>query len=91
MIKINEQKAQELKRQNMPALTRRQFKLMLHSAGMLEQVEQAVAASDDIVLKIEYNEATEFLRNNPSVLKMIELLGLAVENVDELWRKATEL
>lgn len=73
----------------MPKLTRRQFKLMLLNANLLNQVEQLIANTDDMIIKIEYQESTDFLRNNESVLKMIDLLEMDITTVDDLWLKAS--
>lgn len=75
----------------MPTLSRRQFKLMLHNAGLLKQVEEVVAITDDEVLRIEYQESDRFHRDNPTILKMIGMLSLDLAIVDKLWLEASSI
>ena len=74
------------------SLKNRQFKLALLDAELIDDVEQAIEQIEDAVTKrkiqIEYQHASEFERQNESVLYMIDLLKLNQEEVDSLWIKA---
>lgn len=77
------------------ALTRRQFKLVLMQNGLLTAIETAIASIDDSALKalieIEYNEATQFVRESSSVNYMGTMLGLNSKQLDEMWTHALTL
>lgn len=70
-------------------LTRRQFKLILLDNGLLDDIEAAIAAIEDIdarrYIEIEYQESTQFERLSPSVGYMCQLLNLDDERVNEMW------
>lgn len=70
-------------------LTRRQFKLTLLQYNLLTTIEDKIAAVPDAklrtLLQIEYAEATEFNRTSPSVLAMIQILGLSTSQVNTMW------
>ena len=74
---------------NMPPLTRRQFKLTLLDNNILEQVEYALDGITDPYLKmrvkIEYDESPVFLRNSNTIMYMAILLNLSSEHLDALW------
>lgn len=76
----------------LPALTRRQFKLALLDAGLLEQVDIAIASIPDAAVRarvqIEYTESTTFDRLNPSVISMCSMLGLTEEQINAIWTQA---
>ncbi len=77
------------------SLTRRQFKLGLLEAGLLDQIDNSISAIDDAQtraqIQIEYTEATEFHRTGESVAYMCQLLGLTNEQVDQMWEHALTL
>ena len=74
---------------NMPPLTRRQFKLTLLDNNILDQVEHALNGIEDPYLKkrvkIEYDESPVFLRNSNTIMYMSILLNLSSEQLDALW------
>lgn len=74
---------------NMPPLTRRQFKLTLLDNNILDQVEHALNGIQDPYLKkrvkIEYDESPVFLRNSNTIMYMSILLNLSSEQLDALW------
>lgn len=76
-------------------LTRRQFKLGLLEAGLLDQIENSISTIEDSNMRtriqIEYAEATEFHRTSDSVAYMCQLLGLTDEQVDQMWEHALTL
>lgn len=76
-----------------PALTRRQFRLALVTNGYnLADIETLIAQIEDDmqrqIIQIEWQDATVFERNNPSLLTMANLMGLSAEQVDALWSQA---
>lgn len=77
------------------SLTRRQFKLTLLENGLLDHVETAINAIEDVAVKtrmqIEYSESVVFERASPTVLQMCGLLGLTSEQVDAMWAQALTL
>lgn len=80
---------------SLPALTRRQFRLTLNRNGMLTQVESAIEAITDPVLKadmqIEYLDSDKFFRTSESVLYMCSLLGLTTEQVNAMWEQGLSI
>lgn len=76
-------------------LTRRQFKLALLENGLLDLIEQQIAAIEDPKMRsriqIEYTESVNFERNSESVLFMATLLELNEEQVDKMWEYAMTL
>lgn len=84
-----EQKA-ELVLRTMPVLKRRQFRLTLVMNGYdLKQVESLINGIDDpiqrTIAQIEWQDATDFERTNPTLLMMADMLGLDANTVNELW------
>lgn len=81
--------------QTLPPLTRRQFKLALLSEGLVDDIELAIDAIEDAnaraVIRIEYEEATQFIRTSDSVAYMQQLLGLSDERTNEIWEKALQI
>ena len=77
------------------ALTRRQFKLVLMQNNLLDAIESAIESIEDAalkaVIKIEYNEATEFVRRSRSVNFMSAMIGLTDEQLDAMWSQALML
>lgn len=81
--------------QTLKSLTRRQFKLALLDNNLTSSIETLINSIGDEVIKarieIEYNESTTFERLNPSVVLMLQSLGLTVEQVNTMWISALEL
>jgi len=71
-------------------ITIRQARLALHNAGLLDDVEAAIAQADRAV-QIEWEYATEFRRDWPTLLAMQPLLGLTDEQIDGLFVAASAL
>ena len=67
------------------SLTRRQFKLTLIRLGLFETVENMIAASDDLELRVTYQEAQDFERDHPMILQMAESLGKTDAELDDLF------
>lgn len=79
-----------------PALTRRQFRLALVTNGYnLADIETLIAQIEDEmqkqIIKIEWQDATVFERNNSNLLTMSSLMGLSSSQIDELWSQALTL
>ena len=76
-----------------PALTRRQFRLALVTNGYsLTDIEALIEQIPDEmqkqIIKIEWQDATTFIRSSPNLLVMADLMGLSAEQVDALWSQA---
>jgi hypothetical protein len=79
-----------------PALTRRQFRLALVTNGYsLADIETLIEQIPDEmqkqIIKIEWQDATTFIRTSPNLLTMSNLMGLSAEQVDALWAQGLAL
>ena len=72
-------------RQNMPDLSRIEFKYKLHKAGKLEDVEQFIKTTDNFLLQLAYNEAQFFSRTDTLLTQALVDLGWTEAQVDEIW------
>lgn len=84
------------KRLLIPPLTRRQFRLVLAlNKYDLVEIENMIRAIEDQTQRqitlIEWQDATEFHRTNPSLLTMAEMIGMDTVRIDELWFQALTL
>lgn len=66
-------------------VTPRQFKLALLAADLLDNIEAAIAESSDRALKINWEYATEFRRDNPFVTQMAQAINKTDTEVDALF------
>lgn len=66
-------------------VSRLQARLALLGAGLLQNVEDYVAASDDIVLRMVWAEATEWHRGSPMIATIASALSLSESQVDNLF------
>jgi hypothetical protein len=83
---LTEIQKRDLYLKSLKPLTRRQFKLALVKSGLnLSEIESKINELDNQELLIEWEDATEFERLNPSLLLMCEVLELNESKVDELW------
>jgi hypothetical protein len=71
-------------------ISRRQARLALLNAGLLESVEAAIANAPPAV-RITYEDATEWWRDDPLIAELAQSLGLSESQVDELFVKASRL
>lgn len=71
-------------------VTIRQAKLALLQAGLLDDVDAAVAQADRAT-QIEWEYATEVKRGWPTLLTLQTALGMTNEQVDELFIRAASL
>lgn len=74
----------------MKPLKRRQFRLTLAMNGYdLNEIEALIDQIQDpmqrTIAQIEWQDATEFERTNPTLLKMAEMMQLTTAQVDQLW------
>lgn len=82
-IETHEEWALRKKREAMK-VTRFQAKAALMQAELLEDIEQAVGASDDPLIALAWQEAS-FERLSPFVAQMQQVIGLTDEQLDELF------
>lgn len=75
---------------NVQVVSRLQARLALKGAGLLDAVEQAVAAASDDV-KMVWADAQEFRRDSPTLLALAGALGLIDEQVDALFVAAAAI
>lgn len=73
------------------SVTRRQMKLALLQQDLLGAVEDAVMASNDMALKINWQDALDFRRDHPFVIQMAGLLGKSDAELDEIFVLANSL
>lgn len=71
-------------------VTRYQAKAALMQAGLLETVEQAIAATDDPLITLAWAEAG-FERMSPLIAEMQSVIGLTDEQVDGLFLAASQI
>lgn len=68
-----------------------QIRKALNAQGLRQQVEDAVATSDDIALKDGWEFATQFNSDDPFVLLMGESIGKSPDEVRDLIQYAATL
>ena len=90
---ISEENAEILEQERLAAmkpLKRRQFRLTLVMNGYdLNEIEALIDQIEDpmqrTIAQIEWQDATDFERTNPTLLMMAQMLGLTSEQLDSLW------
>lgn len=70
--------------------SRFQAKAALHQAGLLQAVNDAMADADPVA-QLAWTEAVEFRRNSPTINALAVSLGLTDEQLDDLFRSATQI
>ena len=78
------------KRRESMKVTRYQAKAALLGAGLLNDIESAIAVSEDPVIKLAWAEAS-FDRLSPFAEKMLELTGMTDSQLDNLFTLAATL
>lgn len=73
------------------AVTPRQARLALHQSGLLNAVEDYVADSTDLALKIEWAFATEIRRTWPPVVAFAQANEISDADLDALFELAATL
>lgn len=81
---------------SLPILTRRQFmRTLVLNQFDLDDIEAKIRTIEDAqerqLALIDWHDATEFERNNQTMIMMIDLLGLTNDQVDALWSQALTL
>ena len=73
-------------------VTRRQARLALHQAGLLGQVEALMASPETpAAIRITYEDATEWWRDDPIIQAIGPALGLTPGQVDDLFVTASTI
>ena len=72
-------------------VTRRQMLTVLHRAGLLQIIKDAVNNSGDVELQIAFDESLEFARNDPFLTGMSQALGKSDAEVDAIFALAAGL
>jgi hypothetical protein len=73
------------------SVTRFQGKAALMQAGLLASVEAAVAASDDALLQLAWDEALTFERQSTMVTGLAAAIGLTEQQIDDLFVAAAQI
>jgi hypothetical protein len=71
-------------------VSRFQAKAALNAAGLLPQVEAAIAQADTFV-QIAWADAVEFRRNSPTIAALKDAVGLTDEQLDDLFRAGAQI
>lgn len=75
-----------------PQVTRFQARAALHQAGLLAQVEVAIAEPDtDMMLKLAWQDAQTFKRDSQFISGMAKKLGLPDQKLDDLFISASQI
>ncbi|MEV5054681.1 hypothetical protein MRBLRH13_000262 [Agrobacterium radiobacter] len=79
-----------------PQITKRQLRLALVRNGIsLASVEAAIASMPDGLAKeearIEWEDASFFRRDHPTLLLIASALGLGEEQIDTMWMEAADI
>lgn len=86
-MNLKEQKEKDL---SVPtSITMRQARLYLLGAGLLEQVDSIVSQNE--AWKIEWEYATDVVKNSPLVVALSSQLGLSSEAIDVMFDEASKL
>lgn len=72
-------------------ISRFQAKAALANIHKLDAANAAVAASDNVVLKLAWAEAPTFPRTSPGINALAPALGLSQDDLDNLFRQAVEI
>lgn len=86
---LTEEEKVLIKRQSLPAITRRQFNLYMHDHNLTEQINTLFVNYPRE--KIEFDSVDRIERNSPTVQAMILELGWTDEQVDSMWEQALQL
>lgn len=71
------------------SITMRQARLYLLGAGLLNQVDSIVSQNE--AWKIEWEYATDIVKNSPLVVALASQLGLSAEAIDIMFSEASKL
>jgi hypothetical protein len=74
------------------AITKRQGRRQLVSEGLLSSVEGYMNSLPvDDITRMAYEDSSQWLRHNPDLIKMLNLLGKTDEETDQFFIKAANL
>ena len=93
---LTDEEKRDLYRNNLKPLTRYQFKRCLLENGFKsEDIESKILLIEDEMERelalLGFREATNFIRSDSSIIAVQAVLGIADENIDELWEYALTL
>ena len=71
------------------SITMRQARLYLLSSGLLSQVDSIVSQNE--AWKIEWEYATDVVKDSPIVVALASQLGLSAETIDAMFIEASKL
>lgn len=71
-------------------VSRFQAKAALHQAGLLEQAESFVSNSDDMLVKLAWQEA-QFHRTSQMVANIGHAMGMTDAQIDDLFKTAGQI
>ena len=95
IVRINKDRLQAILSPVPQQVTMRQARLALLGAGLLDQVDAAIASIEDPTQRraaeIEWEYAQTVDRNSPFVQQLSAGLGLTDEQKDQLFRTASQL
>lgn len=95
IVTVNPDKLQAILHQVPQQVTMRQARLALLRAGLLDNVDAAIAAIPDPVQRkvaqIEWEYATVVERNSPLIQQLTPALGMTEAQMDELFAAAARL
>lgn len=94
MITIDPIKSEQIARARIPAITPRQARLALLSAGLLDTVQQAFAGLPEpqrTAAQIEWEYSVSIDRASPLVAQFGPILGLTEAQIDDLFIAAAQL
>ena len=86
-IKIDQQKLIEFNRNQMPTLSKREFRGRLRDANLFDQVDAYVKASNDGYLQDAWEYADYFTRLDPFINQARIALNLTDEQIDTMWQE----
>lgn len=88
-VKIDQEKAVQIKRQQMTALSKRQFNLVMYDNGLLTQVKELLSQNERT--QIEFDNTNTISRLHPTVIQLAQALALTEEEVDQMWQDALQI
>jgi hypothetical protein len=72
-------------------VSRAQAKIALHRKNKLVAIQAYIDASEDVELKLWWNEAAEFHRNNQYVNALAPNFGMTSEDLDDVFTEAASI
>ena len=92
VIIVNQEKLAQIKIENYPMLTGRQFHMTLVMNSLEDSIQAAIDAIEDpmqrAIVNIEFNKANGYRRTGTSVIFMQKELGMPDDELNKLWEQA---